>query len=188
MRNLLIFGFLFFVFTLVPAEAQEFSRINLSGGYSWTNFYDSYHGWNASIAYNLSKNLGVEADVSGHYGNATLYNTYSRNYHTFMGGPIFSTRLPKLKHSIFSHLLLGALREHSQNQLSRTGYLNTSSSHFGLAIGGGLDLRFGGSISLRALQADYFPIPTNNTLLTSGTYLRGRVRLSAGIVFNLDKH
>ena len=55
------------VVALSPAIAQDVSKAEVFGGYSWAG--GNFHGWNAAVMGNVTKRFGIVADFSGHYGS-----------------------------------------------------------------------------------------------------------------------
>jgi opacity protein-like surface antigen len=180
----------------MPVKAQEAPRIEVFGGYSYfrSDGGRSLHGWNASIAGNVSSWFGLVGDFSGHYGAQSLRTEFplpgspgtisaksdgNSSLHLQLFGPRFSYRSNE-RVTPFAHALLGAARLSTRATVS-VGDLSTDISlaniGFAAALGGGLDLKLTESIALRLIQADY--------LLTHfGGSTQKSARLSVGLVFH----
>jgi opacity protein-like surface antigen len=186
----------------LPALAADQPRIEIFGGYSYLYMpqdfslntaapHDmnlsgnaeggsSHNGWNASLAYNLTKNLALVADTSGHYqfngrnirfSGEFVDNLHSLSInadsktHSFLFGPRVRI-LEDKKLSPFVHVLLGVTR--MDRELRGVDTMSVFSgvvirpiretrtdTGFAFAMGGGVDLRCSDRISVRLIQADY---------------------------------
>jgi hypothetical protein len=47
-----------------------FPKAEVFGGYSWSG--GNFHGWNTSVTGNVTKQIGIAADFSGHYGSELI--------------------------------------------------------------------------------------------------------------------
>ena len=96
--------------------AQDYPRVELSAGYSYgtvdTQGYgnNNAQGWSGSIAANLKRWVGVEAEVSSRFqtfdfnlGNTGLQ--VNSRYYSVLGGPRFAHRTGKV--TPFVHALFG---------------------------------------------------------------------------------
>jgi hypothetical protein len=180
----------------LPASAQSnYPRGEIFGGYSYLRGDLSIPaGWNASVAGNLHRHLGVEADFSGHYGGtqATFAPQFRHDYssHFFLVGPKFAARLPKL--TPWAHALFGVSRLSVKGR-NFVGDYNDSGTAFAWAFGGGIDVRLLGHLSARVIQADYiraknsFSVYTGSTGTTFYVYpiASNNLRLSFGVVLRL---
>ena len=89
-----------------PALAADAPSAELFGGYSYTKNGDqALNGGEASLAVELARWIGAEADVSAHYGSAR--GTHTRRLF-LMGGPRFAYRGSGF--TIFTHYLAGGVR------------------------------------------------------------------------------
>ncbi|MEP7336468.1 MAG: porin family protein [Acidobacteriota bacterium] len=181
MRKLFFIAALLFTLPLI-AQAQDAPKVEVFGGYSYLRADDDdggidLHGWNASTAVNINKWVGIAADFSGHYGDATVIPGTSKadvSAYLFLVGPRFSYR----KHKVltpFGHVLLGAARLH-------TSYLGfkDSDAAFAMAIGGGLDATVHSNLAIRLFQTDYVLTRFNDDS-------QHNFRLSTGLVLRLGK-
>jgi hypothetical protein len=156
------------------------------------------NGWEGSIVVNLNKWLGVASDVSGHYGSMkfdeyrqlvvfppmapTLTRSSNPGFssYSFLFGPQITCRRYK-KLVPFTHVLFGINREAANtSSLSLSGsglrYYDQNEISFALAAGGGLDVKIGKNMAVRAFQADYLLNHRNDNS-------HHNIRASAGLVF-----
>lgn len=190
MRKAMFPAVLVIVMVLAPlaASAQtDYPRAEIFGGYSYLRADPSemsLHGWNAAATVNLSEWLGVTGDASGHYGSPSVRGFeipyLDVNSHTFMVGPKLTWRAETV--APFAHFLIGA----SRVSTSAFGY-GDSATALAAAVGGGLDVRLGRSLSLRAVQVDYLMTrhDAGPQIFFSGIDDRqNNLRVSAGLVFH----
>ena len=140
---------------------------------------ESFHGFNVSGVYNVSRYFGVKADVSGVYSNrgfsfqvpTTGGGTGSVGFETkgslynFLGGVQIKDNSKSGVFKPFAHALVGAA--HARIKLSGlgcsvgvdcTGFEGGSETNFAGAFGGGIDLRVSNRVQVRVIQVDYNPI------------------------------
>ncbi len=143
-------------------RAQEFPRIEVFGGYSYARLAEAVnaHGWNASIAGNVTSWFGIAADVSGHYRSDLSLSSYTV-------GPRFAVRNTV---TAFTHILFGG---------ARMGDGGTASA-FGMIFGGGVDIPVGERLALRLVQADYL-------FTRFGGETQNNARLSIGLVLTFGR-
>ena len=154
-----------------PTAAQDTPRVQVFGGYSYTRF-DSpsfgfsnpsgLNGYNFSPAFNLIRNFGVAAEVSGQYGS-------NLNLRDIAVGPQFL--FPKDKALFFGHVLIGSARS-----LVRVGN-NEEDTARAVALGGGMDFDLTSRFAVRVFQVDYL-----RTTLFSQT--QNNLRFSTGLVYH----
>src|SRR6266536_3673932 len=95
------------VLSLLPAVAQDVPKAEVFGGYSWAG--GNFHGWNASVTANVTKQLGIVADFSGHYGSEIEGSILvKKDAHSFLFGPRVSFRGKRL--TPFVYALFGVTR------------------------------------------------------------------------------
>jgi opacity protein-like surface antigen len=169
MRRLIAWAALL-VCAALPAAAQDAPRAELFGGYSYARLdapgpTKNLHGWNAAVQGNLNDWFGLVADFSGHYGERLGQRVST---HQALFGPRLTLRGPV---SPFVHALFGVARGNAGLFGS-----NSSEAAFGMAVGGGLDVKLRDHVNLRLIQGDY--------LMTRFFDRRqDSFRLSAGLVF-----
>jgi opacity protein-like surface antigen len=163
------------LFISAIAVAEDAPKAEVFGGYSYvrcdTGVSDitcNLNGWNASLAFNAPKIVGVVADFGGAYGTVDGIDTKA---HTFLFGPKFAVRKEKV--TPFVQALFGVMNLKS----SISGLGSASENDFAMALGGGLDFNMGKKIAIR-VAPDYL-------LTRSEGESFNNFRLSAGIVFKL---
>jgi hypothetical protein len=141
------------------------------------------HGLNLAYTRNVSRHIGLTADVSAHFkrdSQQTGTGTFERqrDQYYFLGGLQFKAG-NEGRVVPFAHALVGAslFRGFTTNR-TPAGNVFTfdDATSFALALGGGLDVRVSKRFWLRLIQADYAP-----TFFGSGR--QDNFRLSVGIVF-----
>ncbi len=200
---------LFVILTLGMDSLQAQDKFTIFGGYSYArpsltqtetsvcppgqdchivvrplevNTDPSLRGLDLSASLSVLRWLGVKADFGYYHG--TALDGSSANVQTYLFGP--EVRRPG-RFSPFAHVLLGVAHEATSMESISVGMydtlLGTSETAFALALGGGVDIRVIGPVSIRPVQIDYlrtsFPQalgPNNNS--------QGQARLSAGMVLH----
>jgi hypothetical protein len=147
-----------------PIFCGQRRTYELFGGYSYDRHGNtSLNGWNAALTRNLTDQIGVTADLSGHYmsGEYDFAEEHKvdgqARLHSFRAGPQFTARFLGSGNAVFGNVLLGATRYYlsgrpaggrgSPGQVSETG--------FSLAAGAGLDVRVTETVSIRAFQVHF---------------------------------
>ncbi|MFI5174590.1 MAG: outer membrane protein [Terriglobia bacterium] len=147
------------------------------------------NGWEASVTGNASRWLGIEGDFGGYYGRVTTQvvifhvtpsgvtstpfnDTAKVRYHSYLLGPRLSYRSDE-RFTPFVHALFGGIRQTLDGPQISTGGAQTS---FGMALGGGLDIKVAEHVALRVVQADY-------VRTRFGFKAENDLRLSFGAVF-----
>ncbi len=177
------------ILTTVPARAQDNQegKISVFAGYSYgTNNFgcdfdfgcssSGLHGYGAAVAYNFNKNIGLEANFSGHNGSSTVYNqpptvnsngekeTVGQDLYTYTFGPKLT--LPVGNFALFTHFLVGAAHIHESGMdkciLSTGGETSCFNTDFVNLRGTGMAFRTGGGVDwnhgrwgIRILEVDY---------------------------------
>ena len=159
---------LLLVVSAMPSLAQD-NKVDIFGGYS---FVDSgpglgltsgnASGWEGALTYNWNKRWSLKGDFDGHY-------CCDQTMHNFLFGPQINFGGDKVKP--FVHGLVGASHGTSP------GFSDTV---LGFALGGGLDIKWTGRISVRLIQADY--LGTRYLDFTQNNF-----RLSGGLVFHFGR-
>jgi opacity protein-like surface antigen len=137
----------------------------------------NFHGFDASVTYNLTRYFGVKFDVTGHFkneqfvdvfptpgGNVTFaINTRERIYN-FLGGVQVKDNSKETRIKPFGHVLAGAARYRSKIRQTVDVFpdfnfaVEDPVTSFAMKVGGGLDLRISRRIDLRLVEFDYNPI------------------------------
>lgn len=162
--------------SMAMAQEQNTPRAEIFGGYSHlvadvngSSF--NLNGVHVSAAENLNSWFGGVLDFSAHYGTQGGVNV---NTESIMYGALVAYRKNRTM-TPFAHASFGATR-------GSAGYLGISKSdtHFGMAFGGGVDVKLTERVSFRLIQADY--MQTN--FLNLKQY---NIRASSGVVFRLGR-
>jgi Outer membrane protein beta-barrel domain len=198
----------------VTAWAQEHPKAELSLDYTYANYApsarfsavhnQSLNGGGGAIVYNLSRSLGLKADLQG-YGSFTNsfllpaspnFPTGSTasvqgNLFTYLFGPQFKTRAQKAQP--FFHVLVGGAHSNLYaNTFQLCGMAlrcqlsqQPSNNAFALALGGGVDIPLKHGIQLRPLGLDYlqtnFTNPFNSGNQHNFRYLAGMTFTFGGL-------
>jgi opacity protein-like surface antigen len=159
----------------LPAMAQEVPKAEIFGGYSYAG--SGSNGFDAAVTANINKWFGLTADVSGQYSNLTGQGFTERiRSHSFLFGPTVSIRKNN-RVTPFAHALFGLSKLHTET--TEFGpLLSFHDQSFGMALGGGLDVRVNKNFAIRAVQVDYL-----RTQFFGDTQNKGRI--SAGLVIRL---
>jgi opacity protein-like surface antigen len=189
--------FLFVALTLalpLIAQAQEASRVEVFGGYSYMRLEDQnidgqdrdLNGYNVSGAITIfKKSIALKGDVSGHFGDL-LTNVTPRTdlgQTLFLFGPQFRLRNGS-RIQPFAHALFGVARVKLENDAVPGDITDTG---FAFALGGGVDVKgLGSKLAVRLVQADY--VRTKLDLVNSGNSTSSNnIRISTGIVLRFGK-
>jgi hypothetical protein len=175
---------LLLVGSATAAAQTRSSRVDLFAGYSMmhldtkglTTQANNVMGWGASVTNNVWNHFGITFDAGGFYRKVDAGTTQSdASAYSVMAGPTVSFANGS-KVSPFIHALAGAgFLTVNGSSPSR----NFSEHAFVGAAGGGLDVPVGRSVSIRVVEADYFPVHH----ATGGNFQN--IRWRSGIVFNL---
>jgi len=178
-------------------------------------------GWDTSTTVFLKRWFGITSDFAGQYGAGTyqtpnpldpqglIPETIRQVAHdySFLFGPHFTYR--HSRYAPFAQTLFGA--QHNWGSLTilsppacapmvgcssrPAGTTSTySGDNFAMAVGGGLDIALGHSISLRPVQADYLlnrvccSYEVQHHILRAFDYNINAFRYSTGITFRFGGH
>ncbi len=169
---------------LVCASASaQVPKGNVFFGYSYertpvvSNDTINTNGWDASLEGKVLPFLGLVVDVDGHYGSGTFAGVCGLTCssvgadvaeHNVLLGPRASFQVSRFRP--FAEFLIGA------GHISRSNGISDSDTSFANAVGGGLDYRIAGPVSLRG-QLDWI-----ETRFYSNT--QNAVRFSTGIAIH----
>ncbi|MBV8050467.1 MAG: hypothetical protein JOZ80_04725 [Acidobacteriaceae bacterium] len=169
---------LVFLMLLIPVahlQAQEASRFDMFGGFSYMRFNaltigyrndTNLYGWNFDGTGYIKLSFGITADASGHYGSQLS------SYH-FLIGPQYTWR--RDKSNIYVHGLFGKAQNNvSIAQPTRSGFESVGKSFGG---GFGFDYHYSDRFSIRVFQVDF---------LHSDTFGKGQNdgRVSTGLIYH----
>jgi len=129
-------------------------------------------GWNSSLDWNTTHNLGFVAEFSGFAGTPSQGGTsVTTRYYSFLTGPKITHHNRTDKVEVFVHQLFGT----SHATLNSNGR-SLSTSGFSLAAGLGVDFVVRKHLSLRPIQLDY-------TISQLAPHSQNQFRVSAGVIF-----
>jgi opacity protein-like surface antigen len=202
MRKLMLVVAAVVLLPLAATAQDDVPAVDIFGGYSYLRFNvseddeqalgtgaENTHGFNASVAFNLNRNLAVVADVAGHFKDFEFQDpfdpagtiTVDTSQYTVMFGPRFSARTERI--NPFAHALFGFGRL----SFSEAGF-DIDDTGFAMALGGGLDVNLNDNFSLRLAQADYVLNRYGFEDIDPGleTQSFNNLRLSFGVVFHVQ--
>ena len=159
------------------ATAQETPKVEVFAGYAYAG--SGSNGFDTSVIGNVNRWFGVGADISGQFSRLNDNGIREKiNSTSFLFGPRFSVRKNK-KVTPFIQAMFGVSRIHTEtNEFGPLVSFHDNS--FGMAAGGGLDVRLNDSIALRVFQIDYL-----RTQFFNQTQNKGRI--AAGLVIRFGK-
>jgi hypothetical protein len=135
------------------APGADIPRAEGFGAYSYARSEDqSLHGWSATLGYNFTRHVELEAEISAHYGGFDNGTDFSRQ--SFLAGPRLNFRAGRA--TPFVRALAGAVRT-SAGLTVQNVTISARETGFGGAAGGGVDLALGRHWGLR-LQGDYIMV------------------------------
>jgi hypothetical protein len=182
----------FLSFFAAVGRGQEYSKIDLFGGYSYVRANPSgstslpsfnMNGGEASLAYNANSWFSGVIDFAG-YRTSRLTplepSDFKGNMWTYLFGPRVSYRhLGRI--TPFAHTLFGIAHATSDT------YLLGNQTDFAMTVGGGFDYRLSRRLSLRPIQADYLLTRFKEFdafAVTDNRFTQNNARLSTGVVFH----
>lgn len=157
------------------ASAQIPTRGNMFFGYSYDrtpivqNDGSNLNGWDATLEGKFAPWVGLVVDIDGHYGRRN-FGSASADVaaHNFLFGPRVSVQVERFRP--FAELLFGA------GHISRSNGISDSNTSFANGLGGGLDYRIAGPVTLRG-QLDWI----NTRFYGQG---QNGVRFSTGVAIH----
>lgn len=170
--------FLFLLLSMTSsAIAQDTPKAEVFGGYSYAG--TGSNGYDVSVTANINKWFGLTADFGGQYSNLTDQGfTEKIRSHSFLFGPTVSVARTK-RVNPFVHALFGV----SKLSTETTEFGPLVSFHdtsFGMALGGGVDVRINDHVAMRVVQLDYL-----STEFFNQTQNKGRITI--GLVLRFGK-
>lgn len=156
---------------------------------------EGFHGFNASVTRNVTRYVGVQFDVSGHWKRKTfpLPGTTASleldsSLYNFLGGVQLKDNSKETRFKPFAHALVGGAHAKFDGDFSSDVCIavfpspcpvdfEESDTGLAAAIGGGLDIRASDRIDIRAFKFDYNP----TRVFDGGT--QHNFRIGVGIVF-----
>jgi opacity protein-like surface antigen len=178
---------------LVEAQTSADPKNEFFAGYSYQSAdintltidpqRTSQNGVNLEYTRNVTRNVGITGDFSAHFHRDSTTSTGStftrkRDQYALLGGLQFKAhnngRLQPFAHALFGVALFRGFT--SDITPSGTVFTFDDATAFGMALGGGLDIRTGKRIDVRLIQVDYNPTHF-------GSAWQHNVRFSIGTVF-----
>lgn len=186
-RTMFLTGLL--ILLSLPTAAQNLSRVDVFGGYNYTNTHSSngdtsnYSGWSADAAVYPSNWFGLAANfgrsASSEFTDSTGTQNAAKSSATrYLFGPRF--RLSSSRFTPFIEILVGGV---SRSNLvgSNGAILVAAQKSFGVLAGGGLDVKLTSHIAIRPINVGLL-----STWFSPGAGIHNSqddVTISSGIVF-----
>ncbi len=179
-NNKLICVLGFLLLATAFSMAQEFPKVELTGGYSYVNLHpnlapltsQNMNGGGGAFVYNVSPLFGIKADFMGYavgtgwtkqlqHDGYTGAASASGNLFTYMFGPQIKKHSGKFQP--FGEALFGAGHSNGYGTLIKSiedgnhQITNVSGSNnaFAMEFGGGLDIALNNHIQIRPVEVDY---------------------------------
>ena len=145
--------------------------INSNGSTQRVDFISKripYNGFSTEVVANVHRNIGLVANFSATFANTEFVDGLSgRRFNArvsrylLLGGPRFNWRnsSPLIP---YAHALFGVARYRADFRNDDFTCPDTSETAFAMALGGGLDIRAGNHVDIRAAQVDYLPVFFSN--------------------------
>ena len=183
MRNPFIVALLLLISVSAPTAMAQGSKLDLYGGYDYVRYnvnprisglppaeLFNANGASGQVAYYPNSWLGLVGEVSGYAlarrGFATTHQI------SYLFGPRINLR--HARYVLFGQVLLGRV-------WAEDGITFGSVTVFGIAAGGGIDVRVSRHIAIRPAQAEYFL----TRFFDGNTNRQNNFRFGAGIVLRL---
>ena len=202
MKKLMIV-FALVLITGLSAVAQEVPKVDIFLGYSMFRAnsdqgIDAFtmNGGMGTLGWNFNNHLAAEFEFGGYSTGHINGRDIDTTNLTFLFGPRFSVSR-KGKFDPYVHFLFGGDRLTYSGMpsavpctgLNCTTYLANSQVNFGMAIGGGLDIKMTHHLRLRPAQIDYLltrfeTINVANPTGPTANHNQNNFRYSAGLVFD----
>jgi opacity protein-like surface antigen len=199
------------------AFAQEVPKVDLFFGYSFLRVNSdgnipafTANGGLFNAGFNVNNHFAIEAEFAGyHNGNINNVQLDTTSY-SYLFGPRFSVGRSK-RVDPYVHALFGVNRATTSiaaNSVlipihpvvppagvtlptpSSNGRYEASQSNFGMAIGGGLDIKMTKRVTLRPIQLDYYLTRFQTSSIeelinnTSSNKNQNNLRYAAGLMFS----
>jgi opacity protein-like surface antigen len=143
-----------------------------------------FNGFDASVAYNFHKYVGVKGNFSGHFNSETFVDgaqtedSRVRLYNFLAGIQIKDNRKQGRAVKPFAHALFGAARVNLQSIHStppapapfNSFTVSDSQTSFAMKLGGGLDIRASKHLDVRVVEMNYNPIFAGERALEGGPF------------------
>lgn len=141
--------------------------VNSNGTTSRADFVSDripFNGVTNEVVANVTPRIGLVANFSATFANTDFLDALrGRSFHArvyryaLLGGPRYNWRnsSPFIP---YAHALFGVARYQAKFRNSDFTCPDTSETAFAMALGGGLDIRAGKHVDVRAGQIDYLPV------------------------------
>ncbi len=155
----------------------SFNRINPNGGLS---AYSANGGF-ADLEYNVTRNLGIVADLGSNYvGTANGISVKDTTFE-YLFGPRYNIRQGRW--NPYLQALFGGERfSNGFAPGSPLSYTGAAQTNFAMALGGGVDFAVNHVLSIRPVEVDYMPVQIPRGSLR---YDQNDFRYAAGVVLRL---
>lgn len=163
-------------FSISSASISSSSTDPTTGLTTTTSLRETFMGWQASAGGNLTHRLSIVGDFGGQY--KTVAGVPLNNYQ-FMFGPQISFRQPRVTpfvHALFGFDKFGTGSFTTTILGTTTTIPGTSSTGFGMGMGGGLDVNISDRLALRVPQFDWTPMHVG------GVWTKNVIRIGFGLV------
>jgi len=157
------------------------------------------HGYNLAGTYNLNPKVGIEANLAGHHGNTTIFETKTsagtssttdkNDIFTFVFGPKLTHVIgPSNNFEAYTHLLVGGSKVHS-SQVFKSGTVvspgfSIGGRGFAFATGGGVDW-FHGTWGIRILEMDLVRTTSITSTSSCGTNCTQKSKVGSATDFRI---
>ena len=135
----------------------------------------NFNGFDAAVAYNVSKYVGIKADLTGHFKSQTFVDKFTppgvtqtipnrERLWNFLGGVQVKDNRRDARVKPFGHALAGFARYTNRQQQTLDLFpqfnftIEDRITSFAMKVGGGLDVRAGKRIDIRLIEVDYNPV------------------------------
>jgi hypothetical protein len=147
-------------------------------GPDFQNFFckrRDFNGFDGSITYNVSKYIGITADITGHFKTQAYVDKFTppgvtqtvsnqERLYNFLGGVQIKNNSKAARFKPFAHALVGVARYSNRQQQTLDLFpqfnftIDDRETALALKLGGGLDIRAGKRIDVRIFEFDYNPV------------------------------
>jgi hypothetical protein len=135
----------------------------------------NFNGFDASLTYNVTKYVGLKADVTGHFKSEQFVDVFTppgvtqtistrERLYQFLGGVQVKNNSREARFKPFAHALFGAARYTARQQQDIDLFPDFNyvardrETSFAMKLGGGLDIRAGRHVDIRVFEFDYNPV------------------------------
>jgi len=135
----------------------------------------NFNGFDGSIAYNVSKYVGIKGDITGHFKTESFVDKFTppgvtqtlanrERLWNFLGGVQIKNNSKSARLKPFAHALAGFARYTNRQQQTLDLFpqfnftIEDQVTSFAMKVGGGLDIRAGKRIDIRVIEVDYNPV------------------------------